>query len=491
MRLLQQVALSLEEILTVRHAELLPAALALVLTGCATHSPPASNDDQIAITGITIIDVASGRLAPEQTVVIRANRIVAVGTDRATSVPSGTRIIKGGGGFLIPGLWDMHAHAMDDTLTRTNLMPLWVANGVTGVRIMWGSQGNLTERAEIAAGRQLGPRMVIATPIIDGRMFEGSLAAGSPEAARRLVDSLARVGYDFVKTLQFLPRDVYFAIADQTRRLAIPYAGHVPIGVSAAEASEAGQRSFEHGVDLTLSCSRDQARIRADLVNEEAKLPPNSFGPHVEVWVRAEMAPLPSFDASACVDLAATLRRNDTWLVPTLGLYRGYGSAKNSVVTSDPRLKFIPIELRRFWDNAPPIPAFDSLRPSMASLTALMTHSGVGLLAGTDMLNRYVLPGFGLHDELGLLVDAGLTPLEALQAATLNPARFLRATDSLGTVEQGKVADLVILDANPLDDINNTTKIRAVIVNGRYVDRALLDTLLAAAERAASPDRTR
>jgi imidazolonepropionase-like amidohydrolase len=488
---LQQVALLLEEILTMRHAGLLRAALASILTGCGSQSPPASNGAQLAIAGITIIDVASGRLVPEQTVVIRANRIVAVGADKATSLPSGTRIIMGAGGFLIPGLWDMHAHSMDDTLTRTNLMPLWVANGVTGVRIMWGWSWNLTERAEVAAGRLLGPRMVVATPIIDGRMWEGSLAPRSPEAARRMVDSLARLGYDFVKTLQFLPRDVYFAIADQAKRAGIPFAGHLPIGVSAAEASDVGQRSFEHGMDLTLSCSRDEARIRSDLMTKEAKLPPNSFGPHVEMMVRAEMAPLPSFDASACVNLAATLRRNDTWLVPTLGLYRGYGSAKSSPVASDPRLKFIPLDLRRFWNDSPPIPAFDSLRTSMASHAALMAHSGVGILAGTDMQNRYVLPGFGLHDELALLVNAGLTPLEALQAATLNPARFLRATDSLGTVEQGKVADLVILDANPLDDIRNTTKIRAVIANGRYIDRAPLDTLLAAAERAASPPSTK
>jgi hypothetical protein len=308
---------------------------------------------------------------------------------------------------------------------------------------------------------------------------------------RRLVDSLGREGYDFVKTLQFLPRDVYFAIADQAKRAGIPFAGHVPIGVSAAEASEAGQRSFEHGLDLTLSCSRDQARIRADLIAAEAKLPPGSFLPHVAVMVRAELAPLPSFDASSCENLAATLRRNDTWLVPTLGLHRGYGSQKSSPVGLDPRLKFIPLRVRRFYDNSPPIPAFDSIRTSIASLAALMARSGVGILAGTDNQNRYVLPGFGLHDELALLVDAGLTPLEALQAATLNPARFLRATDSLGTVEQGKVADLVILDANPLEDIRNTTKIRAVIVNGRYVDRAPLDTLLAAAERAARPDSTR
>jgi imidazolonepropionase-like amidohydrolase/ketosteroid isomerase-like protein len=459
------------------------AATALVPQ--ATPPSPPSETSSVAITGVTVVDVASGRLVPRQTVVVRGNRIVAVGPSSAAP-PADAQLVDGTGKFLIPGLWDMHVHTPADAETRAVYLPLEIANGITGVRVMWGGPDHLTERADVASGTLLGPRMVVATPVLDGRMWRSPSPVGSPEEARRTVESLARQGYDFVKTYQFLPRDVYLAIADEAKRLGIPFAGHAPLTLTAAEASDAGQRSFEHNMGLALACSRDEARIRSVLVADEAKLPPYSFAEHVDLMVRTDTEPLSTLDPDKCSALAATLRKNGTWLVPTLTLYRARGASPGSPVREDARLKYIPAEIRSGFASAPPIPAFDTLRPHLGRLATMMQRAGVGILAGTDTHNPYVLPGFSLHDELALLVEAGFSSLEALQAATLNPARFLNATDSMGTIAPGKLADLVLLDADPLTDIHNTTKIRAVVANGRYLDRAALDAVLAGVERVAS-----
>jgi imidazolonepropionase-like amidohydrolase len=443
----------------------------------------------LALSQVTIVDVRDGALHRDQTIVIRDNHITAVGAAGSTAVPDDARVIDAPGWFLIPGLWDMHVHSSADTETRAVSFPLQIANGITGVRVMWGRPFHLTARADVASGALLGPRMVVGTPIFDGRMWAGSLSVGAPQEARRIVASLAQEGYDFVKTYQFLQRDIYLAIADEAKRRGIPFAGHVPLTLSTAEASDAGQRSVEHNTGLMLACSRDEARIRPGLIADEAKLPPNSFSEHVGLMLRAETEPFPTFDSGKCSELAATLRRNSTWLVPTLVLYRGLGAMPGSPVREDPRLKYGSPENRRRFASAPPIPASNSVRVNLGRLTNIMQRAGVGVLAGTDTPNPYVLPGFSLHDELALLVETGFTPLEALQAATLNPARFLKMAESLGTVESGKLADLVLLDANPLEDIRNTQKIAAVVLNGRYLDRQALDDQLAAAQRAANPQR--
>jgi imidazolonepropionase-like amidohydrolase len=363
-----------------------------------------------------------------------------------------------------------------------------IANGITGARVMWGRSFNLAQRAEIESGRLLGPRLVISTPIFDGRMWKGSIEATSPDEVRRMVRAFAAEGYDFVKTYQFLPRDIYLAIADEGRRLRIPVTGHVPMAVSLVEALDAGQRSIEHGVGLGLACSREELRLRAELTAAAAKLPAYSFAEHGTMMLNAEAQPLAAFDAAKCAAVAERIRNSGTWLVPTLTLYRGLGAAAGSPVREDPRLKYLPDAIRKRFASSPPSAGAEALRVEMGRLTTTMVRAGVGVLAGTDTPNPYVLPGFGLHDELALLVEAGLTPLQALQAATLNPARFLNRADSLGTIAAGKLADLLLLDANPLDEIRNTQKINAVIIDGRVLGRGQLDALLTSAgQRSALP----
>jgi len=467
----------------------MPRLLALLLLAPAALAgqvvPPAApprDTAPVAITDVTVIDVADGGRLAGQTVVIRGTRIAAVGTVTRVPVPRGARVIDGRGKFLIPGLWDVHVHSPPDPEARAVFLPLEVANGVTGVRHMWGTPAVLQQRADVAGGTLVGPRMVVGSPLVDGPrpMWRGSLTAETEADGRRLVDSLRQRGYDFVKVYQFLPRAAYFGIAGEARRRGIPFAGHVPFSVSAAEAADVGQHSIEHAMNLTITCSRAEDRLRAELAAAAADTG-LALPEHFVLLARGESEPLATYDEARCAPVFAKLASNGTWVVPTLVLHRAHARLRDSATHADPRLRYMSPATRATWTAAARggIPGAETIDHGITRVIGALRRARVGILAGTDALNPYVYPGFSLHDELALLVGAGLTPLEALRAATLDPARFLDATDSLGTVAPGQLADLVLLDADPLADIQNTRKIRAVVLNGRLLDRVALDALLA------------
>ncbi|MGH9777526.1 MAG: amidohydrolase family protein, partial [Candidatus Acidiferrales bacterium] len=304
----------------------------------------------------------------------------------------------------------------------------------------------------------------------------------TPDEARRFVRELKAAGIDFVKPYSNLPRETYLALADECKKQGIPFAGHVPTEVDAAEASSVGQQSLEHLLQiLESSSSRSQELFQVPGRKWSSK--------HEETM-------LDTFDEERFEELVALLARNQTWQIPTLAISRVHLFRWNlRMIRNDSWLRYIPAAEVASWKE--PLPTEDR-EPTNAEkaigrrlwkkrLEAVrrMNEAGVPFMAGSDVGNPYIFPGFTLHDELALLVDAGLTPMKALQAATRNPALFLGLSDSLGTVEEGKIADLVLLGANPLKDIRNTQQIRAVVVNGRYLDRAEVDKLLAQAEVAA------
>jgi hypothetical protein len=474
----------------IRSSAVLVCALLLVDVRSATSQAGAApaRATPIAIEHVTVIDVANGRAVGDQTVIVSGSRIASVGPSASARVPAGALRVDARGRYLVPGLWDMHAHRPDKDATLEAFIPLEIANGVTGIRDMFGNDDALAQRASIAAGSLLGPRMVVASPILDGPspMWPGSIAVTTPEQARRLVDSLKARGYDFIKQYEFMPREIYLALAAEAHRDGIPISGHVPLALSAVEVSNAGQKSLEHAIGLILACSRDADRLRPAYVAIMDTLAPTTsmatLGAHGNLMSRAESEPAHTFDVAKCRDVAATLVKNGTWIVPTLTLFRGLGAPIGGAVRADPRLAYLPADMRHGFDGAPPNAMLDSVRGLMGRIALLMHRAGVGVLVGTDTPNPFVLPGFGVHDEMALLVEAGFTPAEALRAATLEPARYFAATDSLGTVAAGKLADLILLDKNPLTDIRNTTAIRAVFANGRYVDRAAIDSMLAAVQ---------
>jgi imidazolonepropionase-like amidohydrolase len=432
---------------------------------------------------VNLIDVTGGTVAANSTVVLSGGRIADVGRSADVRIPRGAQVVDGSGKFLIPGLWDMHVHMVFGDWfpqSREITLPLFVANGVTGVRDMGGELDVLQRwRREITQGKLLGPRIVTSGPMLDGPKprFPSSVAVASPEDGRKAVDDLKRRGADFIKLQSLMSRESYFAIAGEAKKQAIVFAGHVPDAIRAMEASNAGQKSIEHLTGVFEGCST---------VEDELLKGPKGLKRFLE-----------TFDDTKAAALIAVFAKNRTWQAPTLVWERGGNLLDQRDLQHDSRARYVPASWkngtwRRFTEDILKDQANDDLETRQRfvakelEVVRAMHRASMPFLAGTDTAaGVYVFPGFSLHEELQLLVQAGFTPLEALQCATRNPAEYLRKLGEMGTVEKGKVADLVLLDANPLDDIANTQRIAGVIAAGRYLSRADLDQLLRGVEAAA------
>ena len=451
---------------------------------------PRTEHEPIAITHVSVIDVASGAMRSDNTVIVSGNRISFVGAAIGARIPSGARVVDGRGKFLIPGLWDMHVHGFV-YLFSDFAGPLMIANGVTGARDMgYYIDTTLRWRTSIAAGQEIGPRLVVGARV-DGPVNRAGFVSHvvTEEDGVRAVDTLSRMKdgsarADFIKTYSWVPRAAYFGIAAESKKLGVPFAGHVPYAVSAIEASNAGQRSMEHEDDLMRACSSRDSVLRAAFGDTTTLSPERQLG-----QMRDQAGVLrATYDPVKCRAVIATLARNHTWLTPTLVVYQPYAHMFDSASTHPELSKFIPGIVQGGWMRraAGLTPTDSMVVRSYFSFdrTRDLKNAGVKLLAGTDMPQAFVYPGFSLHDELALLVRSGLTPFEALRAATYNPAEYLGALDSLGTISQGKIADLVLLEANPLADISNTRRISAVIANGRLFDSTARAGLLTHVETA-------
>jgi len=443
------------------------AALALAGALPAAAAPAPGPPTAFALDHVSVIDVRTGAIDADRVVVVGAGHITAIAAAGAASPPPGALLLDAHGKFLIPGLWDMHVH-----VHAAPFLQLLLAEGITGVREMGGDPQTIGDwRARIDAGRMLGPRIIMAGLILDGPspIWPAiSRSVRTPADGHAAVVRAKREGSDFIKVYNGLSRDAYLAIVDEAKKQGMVVAGHVPLAITAAEASAAGQKSIEHLLGVLEGCTSD---------------------PHPAAMTRDHAWYLEHYDPALAESLAATFARNGTWQVPTLVVKRAFATIHELAASDDPRLRYIPDLLSARWDPSRDFrmagrgPAgFADLRrvyDKDRELVGVLARAHVRILAGTDLGNPYIFPGFSLHDELQLLVGAGLTPLEALRAATLGPAEYLGATDSLGTVEPGKVADLVLLDANPLADITNVARISAVCARGALLGRASLDKLLA------------
>jgi imidazolonepropionase-like amidohydrolase len=450
---------------------------------------PSSAGSATYITHVTVIDTETGRESGDRTVVISGDRISEVKDSKRIKVPPTAKILNGTGRYLIPGLWDMHVHAVFSE-RLDSMLPMFVANGVLGIRDM-GTAMPLAEiahlREEIAQGKRIGPRIVAAGPLLDGHpkpMRPNFLAITTPEEGRTAVRRLKDEGSDFIKVYSWLSRDSFLAIATEANNQKIPFAGHVPFSVSALEASDAGQKSMEHLYGIALACSARDEELRSELVKGGASV---SFPVLDHVEIEDAYA---SYSEEKAAKVFAHLAKNHTWQVPTFAADLPYSRSFDDHVTHDERLRYIPRTIQAQWGERATAVAgtspWEKFFVNRLKMLNVMHGAGVPVLAGTDSAwyQPYTYAGFSLHDELALLVQAGLTPAESLQAATLSPARYLGMEKSLGTIREGKLADLVLLSADPLQDIGNTQKIDAVIVDGRLLDRKALDFLLTEAENA-------
>jgi hypothetical protein len=452
----------------------------------STAAARSVSGNPIYIEHVTVIDTESGKEAQDQTVIISGTRISELRHSGSARPPANARVVQGRGKFLIPGLWDMHVHSVFAE-RLDSMFPMFVANGVLGIRDM-GTSMPFPEidhvRQQTTNGSRLGPRIIVAGPILDGRprpIRANFIAITTPELGREAVRSLKAKGSDFIKIYSWLSRQAFLAIAEEASRQGIPFSGHVPFSVSALEASDAGQKSMEHLFGIYLSCSSREDELRSEMLKAGATL---SGSERIRLEVDEAAA---SYDEGKAAKVFAHLAKNRTWQVPTFAAvlpdFRGF----DIHVTTDSRLKYIPPAVQKQWSEAASAgTAIDAKSfERKRQIVGAMHRAGVPLLAGTDTAwyQPYTYAGFSLHDELMLLVRAGMTPLEALRAATVNPAIFLGLEKDLGTVAKGKLADVVLLDANPLVDIGNTRKIDTVIVSGRVLDRKALDSLLADAEK--------
>ena len=450
------------------------------------NAPPACSQS-ILITHVTVINPGSPEVLANRSVLITGTRITAVAASDGLQPPKDARVIDAHGQYLIPGLWDMHVHsAFGDWFPggREVILPLFIANGVTGVRDMGGDLPVLFEwRKQIAAGEIPGPRMIVSGPMLDGYLpngklrFPSSVPITTPETAVAAVDSLKKQGADFIKVQSVISHDAYLAAAAEAHKQNLPIVGHVPDKVRIAETIVAGQKSIEHLMGIFEGCSTEEDKF----IRGEGNL----------------KLLLSTTDQSRCDAIIHSLAQHQVWQCPTLAWQRGGTFLDQLDWKHQPLDKYVPapwrdVTWRRFNDEMMPDLKRDplSLRQEYfkrnLQMVGVMHRAGVSFLAGTDAApGIYVMPGFSLHDELANFVEAGFSPMESLQTATSNPAKFLNQENDFGTIAPGKAADVVLLAANPLDDIHNTRKIIAVIANGRLFDRKTLDAMLSRVEQAA------
>jgi imidazolonepropionase-like amidohydrolase len=428
-------------------------------------------------------------------------------------VPPGAQVVDATGKFLIPGLWDMHLHLRGDSRIpqfSTYGEVLLIANGVTGARVMAGLPQFHSIRRAIEAGTAMGPRIEISSRNMDGLIPGqrlppklGDTAAEAEEwrsvgtgeiprayqitnaaQARAAVAEARASGVEFLKIHNELTPEAYFAIAAEAKANGLYLTGHAPTGVSVAALSDSGMRSIEHWGGMLEGCSaREDEILQASLA--AVSLPIAERGRRAAELRRIAAE---SFSAEKCAALAARLVQNNTWLSPT---FMPEGGIRATSERNADLARYVPAPLRARWQQqvaAAPVVATPSAEAEQLArlvatrrndVVAIMKRAGVSFVLGTDSGGAWRIPGRSLHESMVETNKAGLTPMDVLVAATSSSARLVRRDKELGTVQTGKLADMVLLDANPLDDISNSRRINAVIVNGRLMDRTTLDALLA------------
>lgn len=458
------------------------------------EAEPVLTDHPVAFVGVAVVDVERGVLVPDRAVLVEDGRIAAVAHVDSLHLSEETERIDARGRFLMPALWDMHAHIY--AVSPLLELPLYLSYGVTNVRDMlscpaegdpfiscpedkqrWSAEARIVERVgprivSTASFMANGPTMRERLP--DAPAFFGAETA---EEARAFVRHWAARGVDEVKVYDRIPREAYFALADEARRHGLAVVGHRPHAVSAVEVAEAGQKSVDHARVFLHEAWPGAAALRQSAPGE---------------WREDRARMLAEHDSAMAREIFAAFAEHGTWYVPTHLTRWSDAYADDARVREDPLLEYLHPLMRWQWTEdldatvaADPSPeareTYRAFYRKGLELTGQAYRAGVPILVGTD----YVVAGADVHRELGHLVAAGLTPAEALRAATLDPARYVGREADYGTVEAGKVADLVFLDADPLADIAHTQRIVAVVFDGHLYDRAALDEVQAVVRRRA------
>ncbi len=464
----------------------------IVVFASLVHTSNAQTESFV-VRNVNVIDVENGKAISNQDVFIENGRIFKI--TRSNDKKSNLKTIDGGGKFLIPGLWDFHVHALALPNEEKFSLPVYVANGITGIRDL-GSFKNLTEQKNLAESAEnnkiISPRIVLTGAIIDGPpgAWQGIRVAKTREDGIREANKLLDEGWQYLKTYSLLPLDAYLGVAEVAKKRNVPLIGHIPDGIKMMDAVNAGHKAVEHIDKVLLGCSSKEDEVIAD----RAKIIESGDLQQLFVSFRKHKAQMiNSVDWKKCEQLAEKMAKNKMFVSPTMIVIDFY-LGKDPPPT-DPRFRFVPEAIKKQWTEA------DRRRMGRTQddydfaaktkeldlkLLKILQEKGVGILASSDAawINPYIFHGFSVLDEIERYVnEAKLTPAEALQTATLNPAKFLGKQNEFGKIETGFVADLVLLEANPLEDIKNIRRINTVILRGKILDRVVLDGLLRDVEK--------
>jgi imidazolonepropionase-like amidohydrolase len=418
----------------------------------------------LVIKNITIIDITGGKPISGQNVYISGDRIVKI-TSTSKNNDNASTTVDGSGKFLIPGLWDMHTH----NWWSLHFSNHYVTNGVLGVRNMYTPMNFITPlRDSINKKLIIGPKYYAAGRVLEGQKpdYQDWIVVDSLHKIKPALDLLQSEGSDFVKVYNKIPREVYFELIQEANRRGMSVQGHLPMAIKAEEASNAGQKSFEHLLGIPDLCTHDQLFQNNHGFNwYTSVLQEDDYG---KIFIDEKLAK----------KTFSTLRKNQTFVCPTLCVWYNL-LHPDTPFEDNPLLKKFPKEMTDFWKGT--MGSFrkrDDKYKQMAKkkyenlkkVTYLLYKNRVPLLAGTDAVNPYCYPGYSLHKEFELLKECGIPDAQILKMATKNPAAFL-GLNNYGEIKEGFVASLVLLDENPLNDISNTQKIFSVIVNGKVIEK--------------------
>ncbi len=472
-----------------------PAMISLCLFLLAALSPFASishaQSSDFVITHVTVINPGAARPQHDMTVIVHDSTIASVVPSNTYQPSATTRIINGEGEFVIPSLWDMHMHFRD----ADRDLKLDIANGVLGIRDMGDPASDVFPlRDAIASGKQLGPKIVACGPILDGPNSwvntKFLLTVNTADEARAAVDSLKQQGADCVKVYDGLSHDAYFAIIDEAKKQKLPVVGHLPNVIHVREASNAGQLSLEHGIALSGGCTLEDEYIkrRSDQSTFLEAAKTKNFALIPEKIADDQNFMLDNFSQRVADQTYTLLAKNGTFITPTLVTEYALTYIDNLSLVPDPRMQYVSADDLQSWKPENGLltkyRTFEYIKMRFREYDKILEEVhraqtlGVHLLAGTDITVPYTYPGFSLHDELKLFVTAGLTPMQALETATTNPALYMGLSKTWGRIDAGYKANFILLTADPLANISNTKEIDAVIFNGQFLDRPVLDNML-------------
>ncbi|OAN80725.1 hypothetical protein A8B78_10085 [Jannaschia sp. EhC01] len=442
----------------------------------------------ILLEDVAIVDVEAGTVTPGQSVLIEDGMILQVGAD--LTIPTGPlETFDGNAGYLIPGLWDSHVHIFSSPAEPATALPLYLINGVTGIRDMgalWSFEDQQALQTQIEAREVLGPRIVLSGAWVDGSpgSWPGMFLADTPGQAAEVVGQIASEGWAAVKAYSMLSEPTYRSLAEAAAEAGLPLVGHIPEQVTLGTAIEVGQAGMEHFGRIPMACSTREAEMVEAL--SEAMARNADLDEVFGLMADRNGIILSSWDEALCESVLADMVDAALHVSPTLVVADFY--IGNWPAPDAPRMRMIPAEVREAWGR--PDFRLEAVTDEVLELaeatialdrqTFAMAHAaGVPILAASDasFANPYLFHGFSLLDELDIYIDAGLTPQEALYTATVAPPRFFGLPDQDGTIAQGQRADMVLLEANPLADLATLRRPIALVVNGRLLDRVTLDAM--------------